>query len=151
MEPEIEEAAEVEEDPETAEEVVVSNLFVYKPLSEKLASGLDNMLENIALQREFAMDAAQVDEEGNRPPEVRLGRIESNGRVKLEFTNAMVFPSEREVNLLNEKSGNEMIDVYMFKGDEDVIDDNLKSWKIISVTPKLIEIEVVFENPIQVS
>ena len=97
------------------------------------------------------MNAAQVDEDGSRPPEVRLGRIESNGRVKLEFTNAMVFPSEREFILLNEKSGNEMIDVYMFKGDEDVIDDNLKSWKIISVTPKLIEIEVVFENPIQVS
>ena len=120
MEPEIEEAAEVEEDTETAEEVVVSNLFVYKPLSEKLASGLDNMLENIALQREFAMDAAQVDEEGNRPPEVRLGRIESNGRVKLEFTNAMVFPSEREFILLNEESGNEMIDVFIFKGDEDL-------------------------------
>ena len=151
MEPEIEEAAEVEEGTETAEEEVVNKLFVYKPLSEKLASGLDNMLENIALQREFAMDAARVDEEGNRPPEVRLGRIESNGRLKLEFTNAMVFPSEREFILLNEKSGNEMIDVYMFKGDEDVIDDNLKSWKIISVTPKLIEIEVVFENPIQVS
>ena len=63
----------------------------------------------------------------------------------------MVFPSEREFILLNEKSGNELIDIYMFKGDEDVIDDNLKSWKIISVTSKLIEIEVVFENPIQVS
>ena len=151
MEPEIEETTDVEEDPATAEEVVVNNIFVYKPLSEKLASGLDNMLDNIALQREFAMDAAQVDEEGNRPPEVRLGRIESNGRVKLEFTNAMVFPSEREFILLNEKSGNELIDIYMFKGDEDVIDDNLKSWKIISVTSKLIEIEVVFENPIQVS
>ena len=151
MEPEIEETTDVEEDTETAEEVVVNNIFVYKPLSEKLASGLDNMLDNIALQREFAMDAAQVDEEGNRPPEVRLGRIESNGRVKLEFTNAMVFPSEREFILLNEKSGNELIDIYMFKGDEDVIDDNLKSWKIISVTSKLIEIEVVFENPIQVS
>ena len=151
MEPEIEETTDVKEDTLTAEEVVVNNIFVYKPLSEKLASGLDNMLDNIALQRQFAMDAAQVDEEGNRPPEVRLGRIESNGRVKLEFTNAMVFPSEREFILLNEKSGNELIDIYMFKGDEDVIDDNLKSWKIISVTSKLIEIEVVFENPIQVS
>ena len=78
------------------------------------------MLENIALQREFSMDAAKVDEEGNRPPEVRLGRIESNGRVKLEFTNAMVFPSEREFILLNEESGNELIDVFMLKGDEDL-------------------------------
>ena len=66
------------------------------------------------------MNAAQVDEDGNRPPEVRLGRIESNGRVKLEFTTAMVFPSEREFILLNEESGNEMIDVFVFKGDEDL-------------------------------
>ena len=64
MEPEIEKAAEeeevteVEENTETAEEKVFNKLFVYKPLSEKLDSGLNNMLENIALQREFAMDAA---------------------------------------------------------------------------------------------
>ena len=97
------------------------------------------------------MNAAQLDENGNRPPEVRLGRIEANGRVKLEFTNAMIFPSEREFILLNEKSGNELIELIMLKGDEDVQDDNLKSWKIISVSPTLIEIDLEFENPVQVS
>ena len=40
--------------------------------------------------------------------------------MKLEFTNAMVFPSEREFILLNEESGNEMIDVLVFKGEEDL-------------------------------
>ena len=97
------------------------------------------------------MNAAQLDENGNRPPEVRLGRIGANGRVKLEFTNAMIFPSEREFILLNEKSGNELIELVMLKGDEDVQDDNLKSWKIISVSPTLIEIDLEFENPVQVS
>ena len=39
----------------------------------------------------------------------------------------------------------------MIKGDEDVKDDNLRSWKIISVSPTLIEIDLEFENPVQVS
>ena len=63
----------------------------------------------------------------------------------------MMFPSEREFILLNEKSGNELIDLFIFRGDEDIQDDNLKSWKISSVSPTLIEIDLEFENPVQVS
>ena len=39
----------------------------------------------------------------------------------------------------------------MFKGDEDTFDPNLKDWKIVSVSSKLIEIDLIFEKPLQVS
>ena len=39
----------------------------------------------------------------------------------------------------------------MIKDDEESIDENLKSWKIVSVSPTLIEIDLVFEKPLQVS
>ena len=37
------------------------------------------------------------------------------------------------------------------KGEEEEKDENLRSWKIISVGPKLIEVDLEFDKPIHVS
>lgn len=67
-----------------------AKLYVDIPLAKKLESGFGDFYKNVLEQREEAREAAsQLDEEGNRPPEVRLGRISGTGRVKLEFTNSM--------------------------------------------------------------
>ena len=82
-------------------------------------------------QRKYSIDAAnKLDENGNRPPEVRLGKISSDGRVRLEFTNAMNFPSFEEFLEMNNKSGDsrllqdsskaKLIELMVYKGDEDV-------------------------------
>ena len=47
----------------------------------------------------------------------------------------MYFPSIEEFLSLNKDSENGLIDLVMYKGDEDVKDDNLHSWKIVSVSP----------------
>ena len=39
----------------------------------------------------------------------------------------------------------------MYKGDEEVLDDNLLGWEIVSVSPKLIEINLNFDKPLLVS
>ena len=39
----------------------------------------------------------------------------------------------------------------MFKGEEEKVDANLKSWEIVSVSSKLIEIDLTFVKPLQVS
>ena len=59
------------------------------------------MLEQQALARDAALS---VDANGNRPPEVRLGKISGSGRLRLEFTSPMVsFPSQAEfVEMINE-------------------------------------------------
>ena len=63
------------------------------PLEEKLNEGFGAFYENLLRQREYSIDAAaKLDEQGNRPPEVRVGNISSSGRVRLEFTNKMSFP-----------------------------------------------------------
>ena len=72
-------------------------LYVDIPLTEKLESGFGDFFKNVLMQREEAKEAAtQLDEEGNRPPEVRLGRISGDGRMSLEFTNSMQFPDKEE-------------------------------------------------------
>ena len=38
-----------------------------------------------------------------------------------------------------------------YKGDELIEDENLLSWEIVSVSSTLIEIDLEFENPVQVS
>ena len=77
--------------------------------------------------------AAKIGQGGDRPPEVRVGKISSTGRVRLEFTNSMKFPSQEEFIELNRSSENGLIDLLMYKGDEDELDDNLESWEIVSV------------------
>ena len=39
----------------------------------------------------------------------------------------------------------------MFQGDQDEIDYNLLGWKIVSVGKRLIEIDLIFEDPLDVS
>ena len=87
----------------------------------------------------------------HRPPEVRLGKITGNGRVRLEFTNPMMLPGKSKLIELNEKSEKKMIDLFMIDGDEDVIDENLTDWMIESVSEKLIEIDLKFQEPLMVS
>ena len=51
---------------------------------------MGKLYERVLLQREAAMDAAaEAVDDGKRPPEVRMGKISANGRVRLEFTNPM--------------------------------------------------------------
>ena len=44
-----------------------------------------------------------------------------------------------------------LIDLAVYKGDEDIKDENLKSWEIVSVNPTLIEIDLTFYKPLYVS
>ena len=44
-----------------------------------------------------------------------------------------------------------LIDIVMFKGEEEELDQNLGSWEIVSVSDTLIEIDLHFEEPLQVS
>ena len=91
-------------------------LFVDVSLSEKLSSGFEDFYRNVLLQREYSnRAAAQADERGNRPPEVRLGKISSSGRVRLEFTNAMNFPSLEEFVELNQQFDNKLINLVILK------------------------------------
>ena len=72
-------------------------MFLDVPLGQKLDSGFEDFFENVLRQRAYARKAAiEIDKDGNRPPDVRLGRISSSGRAEIEFTNAMSFPSKEE-------------------------------------------------------
>ena len=44
-----------------------------------------------------------------------------------------------------------LIDIVMFKGEEEELDQNLGSWEIVSVSDTLIEIDLHFEEPLLVS
>ena len=63
----------------------------------------------------------------------------------------MKLPKKSEFIELNKKSTNKLIDLIMFDGDEDVVDDNLIDWVIVSVGESLIEIDLKFQEPLQVS
>ena len=58
------------------------------------------MLEQRASAREAALN---FDENGNRPPEVRIPRMSISGRLRLQFTTAMInLPSTAEfIDLIN--------------------------------------------------
>ena len=127
-------------------------LYVDIPLTEKLESGFGDFYKNVLMQREEAKEAAtQLDEEGNRPPEVRLGRISGDGRMSLEFTNSMQFPDKEEFIELNNSTNSHLVDIRMLKGDSDEQNENLQDWKIVSVSSELIEIDLGFANPLEVS
>ena len=84
---------------------------------------------------------------------MRVGRIDSNGLVRLEFTNPMSFPSTDEFIALNKESGNKLIDLMVISSDEDDAEKvepspNLSSWEIVSVSSSLIEIKLTFEKPL---
>lgn len=108
-----------------------------------------------AQKKQQKLAALQKDANGNRPPEVRLGRITVSGLVPLEFTNEMSFPPLSELIQLNEESGGKLIELSIQEGDSDEEEagksDNLIAWKVISVDPKLIEIQLEFRRPLQVS
>ena len=83
--------------------------------------------------------ANSVSENGQRPPEMRIGSISANRSVSIEFTNKMNFPSTTDFIRLNKD--NDLIDVKMLSGTEEgAINKNLLSWKIIQVTPSSISI-----------
>ena len=63
----------------------------------------------------------------------------------------MRFPDLQTLIDLNKSSNNKHIDLIVLKGDYDEPDENLKSWEIISVSSQLIEIDLVFEEPLYVS
>ena len=127
-------------------------LYVDIPLTEKLESGFGDFYKNVLEQREGAKEAAsQLDEEGNRPPEVRLGRISGNGGVKLEFTNSMQLPDKEEFIELNDSTNSHLVDIRMLKGDSNEQNENLEGWQIVSVSSELIEIDLNFVKPLEVS
>lgn len=63
----------------------------------------------------------------------------------------MRFPDQQTLINLNKSSNNKLIDLIVLKGDSDELDENLKSWEIISVSSQLIEIDLEFEEPLYVS
>ena len=88
---------------------------------EKLDEGIGAFFENLLRQRKDAIEAAAtLDEHGKRPPEVRLGKISSSGKFRIEFTNAMSFPNTEEFIRRNKLSENSLIDLIMYNSDEEV-------------------------------
>ena len=77
----------------------------------------------------------------------------------------MIFPSFEEFVEMNKRSftnsalrqlspdsdTTKLIDLVMYRGDEDVEDENLASWEIVSVSPTLIEIDLTFHKSLYVS
>ena len=95
-------------------------------------------------QRELAREAVASAVEGTRPPEIRLGTISANRSVKIKFTNSMDFPDTASFISLNSGLEDELLSVMMLSGDSERIDENLISWSIQTVTPKLITVNLEF-------
>ena len=83
-------------------------------------------------------------------PEVRVGSISKQGEVRLDFTHTMRFPDNFAI-LINERSSDKLIEVYMLNGDTKEIDQNLSSWTVTSTSSTNINIILDFEKPILVS
>ena len=96
-------------------------------MKDKISLGIKHFFDNVKAQRDHSIKAAaQVDENGNRPPEFRLGLISSNGRARLEFTNEMSFPSMEEFIRLNDEFDKNLVNLMMLNGDEEYsVDENL--------------------------
>ena len=56
----------------------------------------------------------------------------------------MNFPNQEEFIELNEQSEKKLIEIFVLKGDGGIFDENLESWKIVSVGATLIEIDLFF-------
>ena len=63
----------------------------------------------------------------------------------------MSFPSTAEFIKLNTKKYNELLNIMMLSGEDETVDENLVSWKITSVQPSQINVELEFKSPVQVS
>ena len=63
----------------------------------------------------------------------------------------MNFPNITDFVEQNDAKEKELLNVAMISGDDDSIDTNLVSWKISSVTSRLITLELEFSAPLAVS
>ena len=64
----------------------------------------------------------------------------------------MSFPSKEELIKLNQESTEKLIDISILGGDEEDYDqNNFLRWEIVTVQKKLIELQLVFLSPLQVS
>ena len=88
---------------------------------------------------------------------MRVSRITNNRRFDLEFTNEMNFPGIAEFKILNEgrrlESGKKKVylDIKMISVENEVLDENLVSWSIESVSSRKIGISLEFNNALEVS
>lgn len=124
------------------------------PLEERIRTGIGSFYATILKQKRLAREAAASafgDTSGPFPPEIRLGAISQDRKVDIEFTNEMNFPSTEDFIALNTSKQNRLMNVMMLSGDEHMIDENLVSWSITSVSPTLISIDLVFDSPLSVS
>ena len=69
----------------------------------------------------------------------------------IEFTNEMNFPNIADFIELNGQLNQSLLDVKMISGETGSVDPNLLSWTITKVTSKKIEIDLVFDKPLEVS
>ena len=102
-------------------------------------------------QRAKEAAAASIDDRTEMPPELRLGRISSYRAAMIEFTNEMNFPNIADFIELNGQLNQSLLDVKMISGETGSVDPNLLSWTITKVTSKKIEIDLVFDKPLEVS
>ena len=64
----------------------------------------------------------------------------------------MSFPSKEEFIKLDQESTEKLIDISILGGDEEDYDqNNFLRWEIVTVQKKLIELQLVFLSPLQVS
>ena len=69
--------------------------------------------------------------------------------MEIQFTNSMNFPDTDTFIKLN--SDGRLLNVFMLSGDNETLEENLKSWSILSVSPNRISVSLDFESPLQVS
>lgn len=130
---------ETSEDTKEEQDVDSDNKVIARPsLKKQLTEKFESFKFEIEEQRkQQKLAALKKDANGNRPPEVRLGRITASGLVPLEFTNEMNFPSLSELIHLNEESGGKLIELGIKEDgaeeDEAGDSDNLAAWSIKSL------------------
>ena len=63
----------------------------------------------------------------------------------------MDFPDLDEFNEENKMKNNKLLDIMMLSGDKEEFDGNLLSWKLVSISPTLMEVDLEFYKPLEVS
>ena len=69
--------------------------------------------------------------------------------MEIQFTNSMNFPDTDTFIKLN--SDGRLLNIFMLSGDNETLEENLRSWSIQSVSPKQISVSLDFVSPLHVS
>ena len=93
--------------------------------------------------------------DGYRPPEVRIPRVSYDAKVLLNFSNAMMFPSNFTA-ILNDRNYTDpekvrYLEMEMLTEEIETDRGSLISWNVTSVEPTLIKVDLKFDKPLYIS